>query len=116
MKEIGNLKFCRAVIPKDAVSLDVELIHSADAGENLICAAVHARYKLRNGNFSCQLIFARTKIVHDLTIPRAELEAALLNATTGHTVIKALKNGIRAVGTSVTAKLHYIGSIAQKLR
>ena len=32
------------------------------------------------------MIFARTKIIHDLSIPRAELEAALLNATTGHVV------------------------------
>ena len=64
----------------------------ADAGENLICAAVYARYKLRNGGYSCQLIFARTKVIHGLTIPRAELAAALLNASTGHVVHLSLKD------------------------
>ena len=81
-----DLKFRRAVIPNDAISLDVETTDVADAGENLICAAVYARYKLSNGGHSCQLIFARTKVIHDLTIPRAELAAALLNARTGHVV------------------------------
>ena len=46
IKEIGDLKFRRAVIRDDAISLDVETIGVADAGENLICAAVYARYKL----------------------------------------------------------------------
>ena len=53
---------------------------------NLVCAAVYARFKRRDGSYSCQLIFARTKIVHDITIPRAELVTALLNASIGHVV------------------------------
>ena len=91
IKEIGGLKFRRAVIPPHAISLEVETIDTADAGENLICAAIYARYKLRDGEHSCQLIFARTKVIHDLTIPRAELAAALLNASTGHVVRLSLK-------------------------
>ena len=91
MKEIGNIQFSRAVVPPDAVSLDVETIDLADAGENLICAAIYARFERRDGTFSCQLIFARTKIIHELTTPRAELEAALLNASTGHVVKLSLK-------------------------
>ena len=86
MQEIGTLQFSRAVVPSDAVSLDVETIDIADAGEMLICAAIYARFERRDGTFSCQLIFSRTKIVHDLTTPRAELEAAVLNASTGHVV------------------------------
>lgn len=86
MKEIKDLKFERAVIPKDAVSLNCETIETADAGESIICAAIYVRFKRRNGENSCQLIFSRSKVIHDHTIPRAELAAALLNATTGHTV------------------------------
>ena len=56
-----------------------------------ICSAIYVRYKLKNGEYSCKLIFARTKIIHDLTIPRAELAAALLNASTGHIVRLSLK-------------------------
>ena len=42
-------------------------------------------------SYSCQLIFARNKIVHDITIPHDELEAALLNVSTGHIVHASLK-------------------------
>ena len=49
--------------------------------------AIYARFKLTDGGYSCQLVFARTKIVpKDMSIPRAELLAATLNATTGHVV------------------------------
>ena len=42
------------------------------------------RFKRKNGDYSCQLIFSRTKIVHDITVPRAELVAAVLNCSVGH--------------------------------
>ena len=73
------------------MNLEIETINTADAGENLVCAAVYMRFKRRDGSYSCQLIFARTKIVHDITIPRVELVAALLNASTGHVVHASLK-------------------------
>ena len=75
IKELGTLQFRRAIVPENAASLDIETIDTADAGENLVCAANYARFKLRGGGHSCRLIFARTKIVHDITIPRAELVA-----------------------------------------
>ena len=96
LNEISHLKFNRAVVPPDATSLDISTIDTADAGKNLICAAVYARFKRRNGTYSCQLIFSRTKIVHDLSTPRAELEAALLNASTGHIVQLALKDKLKS--------------------
>ena len=40
IKEIGNLKFCRAILSEDTVSLDIDTIDTADTGEKLICAAV----------------------------------------------------------------------------
>ena len=72
-------------------SLNVDTINSADAGENLICASVHVRYKLRSGGYSCQLNFARTKVHHENTTPRAEMEAAVLNASTCHIVKTSLR-------------------------
>ena len=90
--EIGRLEFQRAIVPPDAVNLDIETINTADASEHLVCAAVYARFLKRDGSHSCQLIFARTKIVHDLTIPRCELTAAELNASTSHVVQMSLKD------------------------
>ena len=88
--ELRNIEFHRAVVPSDAVSLDIETIDTADASEHLVCCAIYVRFLRKNGTYSCQLIFARTKIIHDTTIPRAELIAAVLNASTGHIVRKSL--------------------------
>ena len=44
IQEIGNIKFHRAVIPPDALNLDIEILEIADASEKLICAAVYARF------------------------------------------------------------------------
>ena len=116
--EIRHLKFRRAVVPSDAVSLDMETIETADAGEKLVCAAIYVRFKRKNGTFSCQLIFARTKIVHDLSTPRAELEAALLNASSGHIVRLSLKDRItkswKLSDSQVT--LHWINCVRYALK
>ena len=118
IRELGNIRFNRAVIPEDAVHLDVETLDTADAGENLICAAVYARYKRKNGEYSCQLIFSRTKIVHDTTIPRAELAAAVLNASTGHIVRTSLQkfHKRRWKLTDSQVVLHWINSTKSVLK
>ena len=95
IEELRELRFYRAIVPSDAVNLDIETIETADAGEELVCAAVYARFMRKDGTFSCQLILARTKVIHDLTIPRAELEAASLNASTGHIVRLSLGDRLK---------------------
>ena len=91
INEMREIRFNRAVVPIDAINMDIETIDTADAGEKLVCAAIYARFKRRSGGYSCQLIFSRSKIVHDITIPRAELVAAVLNASTGHIVRRSLQ-------------------------
>ena len=116
--ELRHLKFRRAVVPSDAESLDMETIETADAGEKLICACVYVRFKCKSGAFSCQLIFARTKIVHDLSTPRAELEAALLNASSGHIVRLSLKGRITKTWklSDSQVALHWINCIRYALK
>ena len=93
INEISKVKYNRAILPVDAKSLNIETVGTADASERMICAAVYARFEKKDGTFSCQLIFARSKVVPEGTsTPRAELMAAVLNATTGHVVEKALGN------------------------
>ena len=53
IEELSTLQFQRAVVPEDACSLDIETIDVGDAGENLVCAAIYARFKLCGGGFSC---------------------------------------------------------------
>ena len=96
ISKLGLIRFKRAVVPEDAVSLDMETLEMSDSSLQIACAAVYCRFKRKNGEYSCQLLFARTKIVPPGTsIPRAELFAAILNASTGHIVNLALKDYIK---------------------
>ena len=96
ISKLGLIRFKRAVVPEDAVSLDMETLEMSDSSLQIACAAVYCRFKRKNGEYSCQLLFARTKIVPPGTsIPRAELFAAVLNASTGHIVNLALKDYIK---------------------
>jgi hypothetical protein len=90
MEEIQTLKYNRCVVPHDAVSLDIETIDTGDASKSISCAAIYARFRRKNGKFSCQLVFARSKLIPDgTTQPRGELLAALLNSHTGEVVKRA---------------------------
>ena len=40
MQEIGNLKFKRAIVPEDAVNLDINTIDAADASSKVACVAI----------------------------------------------------------------------------
>ena len=49
--------------------------------------AVYLRIERNNGEFSCQLVFARSKLLpENITMPRGELYAAWLNSTTDYVV------------------------------
>ena len=95
INELADIEFNRAVIPSDAVDMSMETLNVADAGDNLVCAAVYVRFLRRDGSHSCQLIFARTKVIHDHTTPRGEVVAAVLNASTGFVVKSSLKDRVK---------------------
>ena len=87
IKELSNLKFRRAIVPEDALDLDIETIDTGDATQTLVCSAIYARFKRKCGRYSCQLVFSRSKLVPEgTTLPRSELLVAYLNATTGHVI------------------------------
>ena len=93
IKEMANIRFNRLFVPGDAVDLNVETIDVADASCLLICAAIYGRFKRKNAEYSCLLIFSRPNLVPDnITMPRAELLAAVLNSRTGHIVKCSLGN------------------------
>ncbi|MEO1895331.1 MAG: hypothetical protein ABGX32_03585, partial [Methylococcales bacterium] len=90
---LRNVTFNRAIVPPTAKDLKICTLDTADASRQLICVAIYARFHLIDGGYSCQLVFARTKIVpKDMSVPRAELLAATLNATTGHVVKTSFGN------------------------
>ncbi len=91
IKEIGKIKFKRAVVPPDAASLEINTIDTGDASQQIACAAIYVRFLRKCGSYSCQLVFARTKLLPEgTTQPRAEMVAATLNTHTGEVVRRAL--------------------------
>ena len=55
INEIGKVTFQRAVVPSDAVNLEIQTIDNADASRDLICCAIYARFKKKDGRYSCYL-------------------------------------------------------------
>ena len=97
MKEMKNIKYQRTIVPADAASLEISTLDFGDASKDLVCISIYARFKRREGGYSSQLVFARSRIVpDDMKPPRSELYAALVNAHAGDVVRKALsRNHIR---------------------
>ena len=113
MKDLKNFKFNRAIVPDDASSLDIDTIESGDASKSIACIAIYARFPTLSGRFSCQLIFGRSKLVPEgMTIPRAELFAANINAHTGEVVKRSLKDyhksSLKITDSQVT--LHWLNN------
>ena len=80
IQEIKDIKYQRAIIPDDAANLKINLLCFGDASKHLLCVSIYARFERLNGTFSCQLVFARSRLVpSNMTLPRAELYAALVN-------------------------------------
>ena len=85
-----KLKYQRAVIPEDAVDTQVETLDFGDASREIVCIAIYARFKGKDGNYSCQLVFARSRLIlTKMTQPRAELYGVLINIHTGEVVRRA---------------------------
>ena len=118
INELRSIVFKRAIVPINAVDMNMELICVADAGESLVCAAVYVRFLLKDGSYSCQHVFARTKVVHDHTTPRAELVAAVLNASTAFLVKSSLKERVKRCWhvTDSQVALYLINSMTAVLK
>ena len=98
MQEIGNLRFQRAVVLEDAVNLDINTIDAADASNKMVCVSIYARFLRRNGTYSCNLVFSRSKVVPDgLSQPRAQLLAAALYKHTGETVKRGFQENHKGI-------------------
>ena len=83
MNEIKTLKYQRAVIPEDAIDKQVETLDFCDASREIACITIYARFKYKDGSYSCQLVFGRFRLIPTkITEPRAELYATLINTHT----------------------------------
>ena len=119
IQDLKNIRYKRAVVPEDAVDLNMETIDFSDASQKMMCVAIYVRFLRKSGAYSSQLLFSRTKIVpEDMTLPRAELFAASLNASTGHVIKTALGDRLTKAWklTDSEVVMHWINSFRSKLK
>ncbi len=82
IQALRGVNFQRTVIPDDAVNTQIELLVHTDASQNLGVVAIFGRVLRKNGLYSCQQLTGRSKLLTGMTIPKAELKAAVAGATT----------------------------------
>jgi len=111
-----SLRYNRAVVPEDAISLDLDTLDFGDTSSQMACAAIYVRFKRRNGQFSYQLILSRSKIIPDQTSQsRAELNAALLNTNIVRRALKKHhKKSIKLTDSQIV--LHWISNDDRSLK
>ena len=81
LQKLKGLKFQRARVPEDAVDTNLYLVGCVDAAAQLKIAGVWARFKRKNGKFSCQLVIGRSLLSRkDSTIPKEELESMTMGS------------------------------------
>ena len=88
IQTLGEVCFPRSIIPPDAADLNVSYVVSCDASSEIAIACVHSRVKKVDGTYHVQVLAAKSKIVRNLTVPRAELKGAVLAATLGFHVAR----------------------------
>ena len=110
IQDLKEVVFRRTVIPVDAVSDQVDLLVAVDASQYIGVAAIYARIKKQDGSYSCQLVMARSKIMADLTIPRAELKSAVMGAVSAQVIKRNLSTCLGTIiyVTDSTVTLHWI--------
>jgi len=116
LQEIKIIKFKRAVILSDAINLTINTLDFGDDSEDLICAAIYARFERKGGDFSCH-VFVRSRLVPDeMTQPRAELYAALVNTHAGEVVRKSFQHSKSTKCTDSQIVLYWLNKPSIQLK
>ena len=87
-----GIHFQRAIVPSDAVDLDLQLLAAGDAAD-LKVAGVWGRFLRQDGQYSCQLLIGRSLLCRlDSTVPKEELESITICSNLLFIVRQALQN------------------------
>ena len=98
MHKLRGLQFKRARIPSDAFDTKMYLSGCVDAADSLKIVGVWARFKRKNGKFSCQLIIGRSLLSKGGTVPKEELEAATVGSNLLFITRRALEGWVEDYG------------------
>jgi hypothetical protein len=97
MNQLKEIHIKRSIIPEDsAPDQKIRIITVADAAAKSCGCAIYAGVEKENGSYSCNLILAKSKMVHS-TIPRNELEGVVLAAEVSLMVQRALSGRLESI-------------------
>jgi hypothetical protein len=96
MESVAEIELPRCIRPPNIERAEVRLLCLADAGERAGGCAVYAGYPLKDGHYSCQLVYAKSRLMRN-TVPRNELEAILMCAEASLVVQKSLGEVVKEV-------------------
>jgi len=107
MIALNNVKFHRCLTPSGALG-DPLLVVFCDASRLAFGTCAYARWKLQDGTFSARFIAAKSRIapLKELTIPRLELQGAVLASRPGKTILEESRlnfEGVRYLTDSLVA-------------
>ena len=89
MLSLNGISFIRCLTPPNAVGLPVLCVFS-DASEDAFGACAYARWQLSNGKYDVRFIAAKSRVapLKRLTIPRLELQGAVLASRLCKTIVE----------------------------
>ena len=89
MVQLNGVRFDRCLTPPNAIGQPVLCVFS-DASEDAFGACAYARWQLSTGGFDARFIAAKSRVapLKKLTIPRLELQGAVLASRLGKTILK----------------------------
>jgi hypothetical protein len=107
-----------AVIPPDAANTSIHLLVFTDASQNLGIVAIFGLVLRKCGKFSCQLLIGRSNLLTGLTIPKAEMKAAVAGATSASVVKRNLGEKFtgQIFATDSTVVLYWISQESKPLQ
>ena len=90
MKTAEKVRFRRCIRDINSIGLP-ELIIFSDGAPDAMCAVAYIRWQLGTGKFCSRLIAAKTRVtpLERVTIPRIEMQAAVMGVRLGKAVIQS---------------------------
>ena len=97
MNKLKEIHIKRSIIPESTMpEQKLRVITVADAAAKSCGCAIYAGVEKDDGSYSCNLILAKSKMVHS-TIPRNELEGVVLAAEASLMVQRALSGRLESI-------------------
>jgi hypothetical protein len=95
--DLAELEIQRATVPSNALQpFQMRLICNTDASQNCTGACVYLSFKLNTGEWSSQLLTAKSRLLN-FSVPRNELDAIVLGAELSFAVVVSLNMPLQHV-------------------